>query len=251
MENIKEICHYTDLNALLGIIKKDKLILRASNVFYLNDSREIYEGIEVVKKVLNIPLYIGSFRSYYVTSFCECLDDLAMWTMYAGNGEGCALVFDKKIIKPIYNDFSPCNYCSDDVEKFFKKLTQINYNRFNMSNHTLLEEIKKSCPDIIQFENQNDIIKICLTTKHNAYKHEKESRGIFYCPPNGLKEQKYRVKNNCIVPYVEMEIPKEALKKIILGPCTNELSYVSVAHFLQINDYDYNIVEKSHLPYRG
>ena len=43
--------HYTDLNALISILGKDKITLRATNISYLNDSRELKEGIEVVKKI--------------------------------------------------------------------------------------------------------------------------------------------------------------------------------------------------------
>ena len=42
------VFHYTDLNALINIIHKDCIILRATNVLYQNDPHEIVEGVNIV-----------------------------------------------------------------------------------------------------------------------------------------------------------------------------------------------------------
>ena len=64
----------------------------------------------------------------------------------------------------------------------------------------------------------------------------------------------FKTKNGVIIPYIEVEIPKEALKEIIIGPTNKQdLAIESVLHFLSINGYDWkNIsVKMSKVPYRG
>ena len=44
--------------------------------------------------------------------------------------------------------------------------------------------------------------------------------------------------------YVEIRVPKEALKKIVVGPTNNKMLTVqSIYHFLQINGYDINQID--------
>lgn len=69
-----------------------------------------------------------------------------------------------------------------------------------------------------------------------------------------LPKIKYRVRNGYITPYVEIRVPKEALKKIVVGPTNNKMLTVqSIYHFLQINGYDINKIDvvSSKIPYRG
>ena len=89
------VFHYTDLNALINIIHKDCIILRATNVLYQNDPHEIVEGVNIVNKIeKDQNIVAGAFRSYYITSFSANEDNLSMWGMYAANGNGCAIAFD-------------------------------------------------------------------------------------------------------------------------------------------------------------
>ena len=37
------VYHYTDLNAMINILSKDKIVLRATNVLYLNAPHELFE----------------------------------------------------------------------------------------------------------------------------------------------------------------------------------------------------------------
>ena len=96
------------------------------------------------------------------------------------------------------------------------------------------------------------ILTTCLGAKNEAYKHERETRGVVCCDNASLV--KYRVRNGYIAPYVEIRVPKEALKKIVVGPTNNKvLTMQSIYHFLQINGYDINKIDvvSSKIPYRG
>ena len=100
--------------------------------------------------------------------------------------------------------------------------------------------------------NWKIILATCLGAKNDAYKHEQETRGVVHC--DDASKIKYRVRNGYITPYVEIRVPKEALKKIVVGPTNNKMLTVqSIYHFLQINGYDINKIDvvSSKIPYRG
>ena len=115
--------HYTDLNALISILGKDKITLRATNISYLNDSRELKEGIEVVKKIENRDIHPGALRNYYITSFSECDDNLSMWGMYAANGSGCSISFDYNSLQYGYEVIAKCTYGEEEIKNHLKKFT--------------------------------------------------------------------------------------------------------------------------------
>lgn len=56
------------------------------------------------------------------------------------------------------------------------------------------------------------------------------------------------------MPYVEVSLPKSALKEVVIEPTNNSyLKEQSILHFLQINGYDLDAIKliKSAIPYRG
>ena len=73
----------------------------------------------------------------------------------------------------------------------------------------------------------NIILSTCLGAKDDAYKHEQETRGVVHC--DDASKIKYRVRNGYITPYVEIRVPKEALKKIVVGPTNNKMLTVQGA----------------------
>ena len=250
-QNNRNVHHYTDLNALISILGKDKIILRATNISYLNDSRELKEGIEVVQKIENINIPPGAMRNYYITSFSNCDDNLSMWGMYAANGSGCSISFDFECLKYGYEVIAQCTYGEENIKKYLKNFTELIKNgKFTTFGDPApsQESIEKSKTDLYN----NIILSTCLTAKNQAYAHEQEIRGIVHCSES--QSIKFKQKNNYIVPYIEVNLPKKALKAITIGPTSNtELTIQSVVHFLHINEYDLNnvIIKASKIPYRG
>jgi hypothetical protein len=99
----------------------------------------------------------------------------------------------------------------------------------------------------------NQYITTCLSAKNENFKFENEIR-CFYANHDCKKEVNFKTKNGVIIPYIEVEIPKEALKEIIIGPTNKQdLAIQSVLHFLSINGYDWKkiSVKMSKVPYRG
>lgn len=119
------VYHYTDLNAMISILSKDKIVLRATNVLYLNDPHELLEGIDVINEILKDKIHPGAFRNYYLTSFSANKDSLSMWGMYAANGNGCALAFDYDELSKVYPIMIKCIYGKDDIEHHFNSFHRL------------------------------------------------------------------------------------------------------------------------------
>lgn len=244
------IYHYTDINALINILAKDKIILRATNILYLNDPHELIEGIAAINGTQNLSILPEAFRSYYITSFSLCKDNLSMWGMYAANGNGCALIFDYNELTGGYEIMIKCTYGKDKTEQQFNNFCNlIQTGRFTSFDSKLSKEDEEQHRNTLTI---NNIITTCLGAKNAAYSYENETRGVIYCNDN--KRVQFRTRNGYIIPYIEVSLPKKALKGIVIGPTNNTyLKEQSILHFLQINGYNLEDIQlvKSNIPYRG
>lgn len=245
------VYHYTDLNALINIIANDRIILRATNILYLNDPHELIEGISAINAIQNIQIEQGAFRNYYITSFSSNQDNLNMWGMYAANGNGCALAFDYDELSRGYEIMKKCTYGKDETESNFSSF----HNLIQTGVFSSFSGAKLSKVDEEANRNAltaNNVITTCLGAKNEAYRYENETRGIVYC--NDPKHIRFRTRNNYIIPYLEISLSKKALKEIIIGPTDNTyLKEQSIFHFLQIKGYNLDDIKiiKSKIPYRG
>jgi len=245
------VYHYTDLNALINILGKDNIILRATNILYLNDPRELLEGIDVVNETMGCKISSGVFRNYYLTSFSDNSDDLNMWGMYAANGCGCALAFDYDELSKVYLIMARCIYGKKEIKDSF-----ISFHNLSLT-ADFMPLGGQMLPKSDEEHNRralahNNIIWTSLGAKNDAYRFEKETRGVLYC--SDKEKVKFRTRGGYIVPYVEVILPKCALKEIVIGPTDYTiLKEQSIIHFLQINGYDLDAIKlvRSQIPYRG
>ena len=179
-----------------------------------------------------------------------------MWGMYAANGAGCALGFDFTHLQDAYGMSIKCTYGEQEIDSSFKNFINLNRNGHLVHmgpNHEeeqkRIDQNKKQIQD--EMEN-NLIITNCLGAKNIAYQNEQERRCVIYA--NNPRVVQHKVKNGIIVPFVEVHIPKEALKEVVIGPTnTSQIVMQSVIHFLNIKGYDLDKVKVtlSKLPYRG
>ena len=249
--------HYTDINALINIVNDNGIVLWATNCSYLNDPKELQEGINAVKRIEGVSIHPGSLRNYYLTSFSSNSDSLNMWGMYAANGLGCAIGFDYDMLWKGYGIMIQCSYGEAEVDTRLKG--SLNLARNGCMAH-ISPEGNMSIPkfdDKTDRENRealvnNSIICACLGAKNEAYRSEAETRGIVYV--NEGKYVKFRSRKGYIVPYVQIILPKDALKEIIVGPTTDsELTMKSILQMLSLKGYDIDNIKisKSKIPYRG
>lgn len=249
--------HYTDLNALINIVQNEGILLWATNFSYLNDTRELIEGINTAKRIEGISIPQEAFRNYYVTSFSAKKDALNMWGMYAANGLGCAIGFDFDTLSKTYPMILKCSYGDADNDAILNNGLDLVRNGCmahisSNGNMAITNFDQKTNEDMRNAITTKMIIGTCLSAKNEAYKEEEETRGVVYIPDG--KYVKFRSKNGYIIPYVQVSLPKESLKEIVVGPTSNsELTIQSIFQMLSLKNYDVDNIKvtKSIIPYRG
>lgn len=206
---------------------------------------------QTINEVQNKRIEPGAFRNYFITSFSSCQDNLNMWGMYAANGNGCALAFDFDELSKGYEIMIKCTYGKDEAKQSFNNF----YNLTQTGVFTSFLGAKLSKEEEEANRNalaDNSIITTCLGAKNEAYRYESETRGVVYC--NDSKHIRFRTRNNYIIPYIEISLPKNALKEIVIGPTDNtSLKELSIYQFLHIKGYNLDNIKiiKSNIPYRG
>lgn len=247
-ENNDILYHYTSLNGFLSIIETQSLFF--SNVNFLNDSKEIKHGVDIVLKAIeqieenqssdilskmkdNIDLLYKSEK--YVTCFSKNGDLLSQWRAYGNNGKGISIGFE----------------FSDLTDSFDKYLTgtHIEYDE-----KIQVESIKEYINLMIEFyeniennydwngQNFNNLIAKQIITffnnvihsfKHPSFIDEREYRLQLEIDNNMYKKEdielKFRATENLIIPYtiikndyisyLETKVPNEteplfSLKKL-------------------------------------
>ena len=284
------IYHYTNASALLGMFSKCSkdnpyITMWATHSLYLNDPTEYKYGKEVcvrllksVEEEMNIPqeerlserlsdkesgikpflhlMDVGNSMDAnsigdgfpYIISLSKNKDRLPMWNTYAQRGNGVAIGFDEDKLKEQNKDWSikPCYYDVEDKEYLsVRTLIQSIYNNIRQANYQLKNMDSFRIMDIIQHIYSEAAAYI----KHEAYKDEREVR----CKVNRASDILYRESNSLIIPYVEVNIPFECVKKIIIGP-TNDSERMSNSLFMLVNSKGCKHgleIEESKIPYRG
>ena len=221
--------HYTNLNALMGILGKESIIFRATRYDKMNDPLEyIYAKNSILPHLSNIAINQNlkndpDFEmSPYVICFSKSNDNLCMWKIYGQDGYGFILEFNENIIcetaqaaieKYQWNDVvQEITYANDSNMCAMIKKAQFIYNQHQIS------------------DNTSDLYEICSLIKRDDYYFENEIRymhpnhtiieftadGITY-DSEDYRYLKFRERNNAMVPYIEIIFPKEALKGITIG----------------------------------
>lgn len=281
--------HYTTGGALLGMLRdynKDSnpnLTMWATHYNFMNDPTEFVTGekicnraINKIEKELGIPkeskvrnvIAYKEFESIirglnrtmaisvdvpkrisYLVSFSRKFDCLALWNMYAQNGNGISLVFSKEKMIDGHLVLTNCLY---------ETINPNLYNKIKQEYQSCIDELLKNKI------NYNDIYKFLSTyftaktiyikygsfIKNRAYKDEKECRLIAGRADKTL----FREKNGMIIPYVEQKIPFDCLDSIMVGPTADfERVRESILLFLESKGikWEEDKIKKSKVPYRN
>ncbi len=244
------VYHYTSINALVNILRKDEIVLRATNILYFNDPHEVIEGITVINGVGKFAVQSEEFGKWYVTSFTSEKDNLNMWNSYAESGTGCALAFEQKDLKCIYRIVLKCIYGKENIEQDFNNALKIV--RTAKVELTPNPDHPEITDDVVRTALSNsNILTTCLAAKNKAYLYERETRGAISCIDHSKIQ--FRTRNGYLIPYIDVSLPKSALKGIVIGPTDNsQFKKDSIVNFLETRGYDLNSlqIENSNIPYR-
>lgn len=270
--------HYTDVNAVKSILENKKLWL--TDVRFLNDAEEMSEGFNIIIKYLNYQVskspnrhelfnsaveYIkGSImsregyglgrRPVFVSSFSQSGDLLSQWRAYGSY----AIEFDAE-------EFAfPTIECLYDEDDKYSEATSVSLECALIMAQSMLENDGQL--DERGYEAFSNIIGLAARLKHDSFSEELEYRivqGHDIDPDieDGL-DVEFRARGNLLVPYVEIQIPVESIKSIMVGPMRDQdLAYASMKAFVEkINHDSFNQeifslhdvrVVKSSIPYRA
>lgn len=294
------IYHYTTGAGLLGMIKdytKDEpdVKLWASHYMYMNDPNEytigerlctdIINRIETALKIpdayrtnlfVNTTDYRNALKSYrktldgqsicpYIVSLSREYDSLPMWNMYASNGNGIALGFNRlKLlgaqILPMdcyyvdSNDPSNQEYISQletEIKELYLELDReypvhIIQECINDDDNTLLYNRLHSIHALI-------CVSIGIRIKDIAYRLENEVRITTPHRPEAPKIL-FRERNGIIIPYVEYPISFDCVENIVVGPTAD---FIRVRESISILldskgiKWEDDRIIKSKVPYRN
>lgn len=287
--SMDNIYHYTSIETLHNILKtyrdskeKNYLVFWASSIYALNDPLEMISAKDVIGRIIKgieeeldvqqadristqfkeTEVYKTAYeRTFarngyiFVMSFSSNKDTLPMWSMYAKNGKGVCLCFDKKALLKHFEEDKESETRIIDVSYGLNKIEQ---STLDLLKATYLHYLKELKQDTI---TDKESIKYCYLYillrqlapmyKDCAYEYEGEQRLL--CTKQRDDENiDFRVSSEgYIIPYRKIKIPIETLKRIVIGPTYD---YELISSNLKFAMIIYGIkgveIEKSHVNYR-
>lgn len=235
------VYHYTTVEALFEIVKSKRF--RLSNVFFMNDCMEVEWCFNLAREMMEKQdpkqfapvlrqIEERGFQHVYCGCFSSLKDDLSQWRGYADDGRGVAIEVDlARVIKEVNNVY---------IEK-----VEVNYSVEEQKAHLdeilqgFLKPIKKG--GLAERLGERGKVAVAhfhlshyaVQCKNPAFAGEKERRLVVRTPerpddriwrydeelahefPYGID---FRVRGGTIVPFVEIDLPLDAVRSIWLGP---------------------------------
>ena len=158
-EKNTKLYHYTDFNAMRGIIINGEIWLW--NLRRMNDSQEMkyfitelkaavkklisQENYEYMEKIFKENLKNFDTLSSYAACFSEYADDAAQWSRYSKNGMGVCIAFNRKLLAKI-------------AEEGHAPLCKVNYTK-SCENLEITKEIASLIKEACERENYKNTAK--------------------------------------------------------------------------------------------
>jgi len=225
--------HYTGPSGLIGILQSKALW--ATNVGYLNDTKELRHAIDYIKNAIENRLRTnsdadqvrallkrmleieGAAPQVYVASLTEERDLLSQWRAYCPPGGGYAVGFPAQQLRAmaIAQAFLlvPCVYDHQRQYSVAMEIIQVHVNRFCAAldaGYASEEAIQQILEEFIE-----DTVRYGPILKHRSFGEEKEWRLISPVIQLGHPKIRYRPGSNSIIPYVEFNLIDKAHPSLI------------------------------------
>ncbi len=237
--------HYTDAQAVQSILVHQKLWL--TDLRFMNDSTELSHGVEIIKNAMKHKPqglfynwdYVEKAMSYLSSSLSEYED--ASWTedpvfamsfsrkddllsQWRGYGS-YAIAFDSERLKESRLELRNCIY--DGKSKAGQALQQLTSAVASISKSMAEDE---GCIGSDSIDKLIGLIELAATFKDAGFDEESEVRMIARPDKHHIR---YRPKNGILIPYVEIEIPAEAIVGVRVGPIRDQdLASLSMRMFI-------------------
>lgn len=213
--------HYTDFNALNGIVGNAEL--RLNNILNMNDTSEmrlfvngLRDNVLVDLKTAGLDKQFSLAKEFfkkefaeefhysaYAACFSEYPDDAAQWERYAKGGQGVCIAFHKDLLERIVEDESSVS---------LKKV----YYRDSVEGHELIKSFTDTMSDLRAFEGDKTEIRklmneawICSAAfKHPSFTSENEVRLIYtpFSAEEAAVKPKYHIAWDRIKKYYPLDL---------------------------------------------
>jgi hypothetical protein len=291
-EITQPIFHYTDAAGLNGIFETEQLWF--TSIFHQNDPSEMRYGLglafeelrclsqfrsmfppkervarairtlcEDCESVLSNPISI----EFYVASFSEDQDELGQWRGYGDDGRGFATGFAPTLFKrkPDYGHGPEAlhvqrisyeeGHARAQIKPVISKAIEVITN-FMTREHFVSTEEEADLSKTIGIGLATGIILTALSTKHRAYKAEKEWRLILSSTgPASANHICTRQRGSRLVPYIKLDMPIREpgnITKIVIGPAADGEAEHAVKTLLKRYNLASSVdVRRSDIPYRS
>jgi hypothetical protein len=266
------IFHYTNAAGLKGIIENN--CLWATNLSYVNDSKELTLGLSIYREVCEkLMKRKNKSKAYHniLKKFFDCLskknlsnryaccftcngDQLGQWRGYASNGQGYAIGFEtRKLIGNLAPDAEPSRIIYDiDTQRIYaeKHVDSLikGFIELLRKKHKPLSAYTNTILRILEQESEFTI----LGFKHKGFEEETENR--LHLAYSDLETTRMLEKNGILIPYVELKTKngkKLPIKQITIGPTIDFDRAEKGVRFL-LERYGYRNVKvlRSQIPFK-
>lgn len=263
--------HYSGPAGCIGIISNGKFW--ATQIEYMNDSKEVWHAVELAEKFIKseqkIPSNIkeetlreldfitkGVIKTFIV-SFSERNDLLSQWRAYCPNGGASIGFCPEKLNKSLEEsndggsrfELIKCLYTKKDqdekIEQFFQNYLEKIYASIEGRNTPISEvEIR----ELVTYGFGRPFSKAAAQMKHESFSEEKEWRLVGQPSQNG--NFKWRAGSDMVVPYYEFQFNRNSITSILSGPARQPIeaqrALMSLSHHHLVNVR----VDKTETPFR-
>lgn len=248
--------HYTSQRGLLGIVSNEALW--ATNIKFLNDEHEFQHALDLIREIIPTSKITAGMKehgahkgfmekllarleqldnytteSIFTLSFSSEIDLLSQWRGYCSDNKGYCLVYDVDGVfekaKAKYKDahLVDCVYKRDEKETKLRNLLNDYWSKYYTAGEG------ESQKDVVE-ELAKEVMLLASYYKHSSFSEEKERRIVVNLDFSLNSSLKFREGAFALVPYIELDAPRDHLKKICIGPTGNKrLSKRSVEMFLE------------------
>jgi len=282
--------HYTSIASLRGILTSTSFWF--TDYRHLNDPTELVHGVSTAISVAKaigmtragpvtefLSLLIDLLRrqnfdsgllQFFTCSFSSSRDDLKQWQAYGDNGRGIAIglspalfaIEDRIDIAPDERVFvGTVRYQPEAIKKRYAKALHHAVRVVDAAGKTVwFRGMVQAARNLFYRNIANELVASAwiwhsLTSKHDAYEHEKETR-LVMIGSNGMLDPfiKTRMRGKEVVPYIPHRMPLKrngSLAEIIIGPAAPEGAKQAVEDILAELGVEGKVaVNRSPIPYR-